>query len=267
MACESDPGITVGCEPSRSRPTRPLPGGSLPGRMTKAGLVLGTAFALSGCATSGAMTLLSFGVSGVSLAVSGKSLTDHALSVVLNRDCALWRPVNGDAVCRRSNSSSAALALGAARLEVEKTNPSQPLPIANSLRDSDRPYGIAGGRRSALAVTRSAMQPIIGARPLAVENTWRARTFAVLGSFKERDNAQRLAGRIGNATNVQVLTTELAMGVRHRVVLGPVDAPGMTFHDEMAQRGITEAWPLSLCVRSLRPPPCVEPRRLLAVAR
>lgn len=51
---------------------------------------------LSGCAT---LQLISFGVSGISYAVSGKSISDHAISKVMKKDCALHRIVFGENAC------------------------------------------------------------------------------------------------------------------------------------------------------------------------
>lgn len=59
-------------------------------------VVAGTTLLLSGCAT---LELFSFGVSGLSYAVTGKSLSDHALSTVMEQDCALHRAITEDTVC------------------------------------------------------------------------------------------------------------------------------------------------------------------------
>jgi hypothetical protein len=55
--------------------------------------------ALSGCFIPPAVTLASLAADGVSLAASGKSLKDHALSEVTGEDCAMWRVVKNDDIC------------------------------------------------------------------------------------------------------------------------------------------------------------------------
>ncbi len=51
---------------------------------------------LSGCALPPALTVVSLVADVVSYASSGKSVTDHGISIVLNKDCALLRAFEGD---------------------------------------------------------------------------------------------------------------------------------------------------------------------------
>ncbi len=85
--------------PSRCLPSRP-PCPPFPRRMVLLLALIATVPLASGCATSGALTLISLGASGVSYAATGKSLSDHALSLVLERDCAALRLLEGQAPCR-----------------------------------------------------------------------------------------------------------------------------------------------------------------------
>jgi hypothetical protein len=59
-------------------------------------LIIMVALLLSGCAT---LQLASFGISGISYAVSGKSISDHAISKVMAKDCALHRVILGQSAC------------------------------------------------------------------------------------------------------------------------------------------------------------------------
>ena len=47
-----------------------------------------------------AVTIASYAIDGVSLLVSGKSVTDHAVSEIAGEDCALWRMMTLSAPCR-----------------------------------------------------------------------------------------------------------------------------------------------------------------------
>ena len=47
--------------------------------------------ALAGCTTPPAFTIASFVLDGVSYLATGKSVNDHALSIVVQQDCAMWR--------------------------------------------------------------------------------------------------------------------------------------------------------------------------------
>ena len=53
-----------------------------------------------GCAGAAAVTAVSYGADGVTLADSGKTTTDHLASMVSKKDCALWRVVRNQNVCR-----------------------------------------------------------------------------------------------------------------------------------------------------------------------
>ena len=51
---------------------------------------------LSGCALPPAITLASLAADVVSYASTGKSITDHGISIVLQRDCAILRGFQGE---------------------------------------------------------------------------------------------------------------------------------------------------------------------------
>lgn len=55
---------------------------------------------LAGACAPAAVTVVSYGADGVSLAGSGKSTTDHLASMVSKKDCAFWRMFRGEKICR-----------------------------------------------------------------------------------------------------------------------------------------------------------------------
>ena len=61
-------------------------------------LALGLPLLAGGCAVS-AVTAASYGVDGASYAESGKSGSDHFMSMVSKKDCALWRVFRNENVC------------------------------------------------------------------------------------------------------------------------------------------------------------------------
>jgi hypothetical protein len=61
-------------------------------------LALGLPLLAGGCAVS-AVTAASYGTDGVSYAESGKSGSDHFMSMVSKKDCALWRVFRNENVC------------------------------------------------------------------------------------------------------------------------------------------------------------------------
>lgn len=54
---------------------------------------------LGGCSVSPAVDAVSFGVDGVSYFITGKSMTDHALSAASGQDCAMLRVARGQTAC------------------------------------------------------------------------------------------------------------------------------------------------------------------------
>jgi hypothetical protein len=69
-----------------------------------ASLALPLAFGLplltGACGAPVAVTAVSYGADGISLAESGKSTTDHLASMVTKKDCAFWRFFRSEKVCR-----------------------------------------------------------------------------------------------------------------------------------------------------------------------
>lgn len=55
---------------------------------------------LGGCGIPAALQIASFAADGFSLATTGKTTTDHAISSVYDKDCVLLRSLEGDEVCR-----------------------------------------------------------------------------------------------------------------------------------------------------------------------
>ena len=63
-------------------------------------LVLLSFTALGGCGlVPPAVTIASFAADALSFAVSGKSVSDHGISMVMQEDCAVLNFVKGEAVC------------------------------------------------------------------------------------------------------------------------------------------------------------------------
>jgi len=67
----------------------------------KIAAVVVAANGLSGCivAMPPALQAASFALDGISYVATGKSVTDHALSAMADKDCAMVRALNGEAIC------------------------------------------------------------------------------------------------------------------------------------------------------------------------
>ena len=55
---------------------------------------------LGGCGLPPAVMIASYAADGVSYVVTGKSVSDHGISEVTGRDCAVWRVVKGQSICK-----------------------------------------------------------------------------------------------------------------------------------------------------------------------
>ena len=55
---------------------------------------------LSGCALPPAVSIASYVGDGFLYIVSGKSSTDHGISALTGEDCATWRVLNNDDICK-----------------------------------------------------------------------------------------------------------------------------------------------------------------------
>lgn len=61
--------------------------------------------------------MASLAISGASMATTGKSISDHAISAIAQRDCAVWRIIQGSPICRAPEpaaGTAAAISLAAA---------------------------------------------------------------------------------------------------------------------------------------------------------
>ncbi len=65
---------------------------------------------VAGCGLPPAVTIASLAIDAVSLAVSEKTVADHAISQIAQKDCAMWRGFTGDELCIDEDSTFAVAA-------------------------------------------------------------------------------------------------------------------------------------------------------------
>ena len=63
-------------------------------------IAMAAALALSGCGLPPLITVASAALDGMSLVSTGKTVGGHALSAAAKKDCAMWRVVKNEDVCR-----------------------------------------------------------------------------------------------------------------------------------------------------------------------
>jgi len=64
--------------------------------------VIMLAAVVGGCALPVPLQVASWVADGISLAATEKSLTDHGLSALSGEDCAMWRAVKDQDICREN---------------------------------------------------------------------------------------------------------------------------------------------------------------------
>jgi len=148
-------------------------------------LLLLMPFLLAGCGLPLAVTVGSYAADGVSYIATGKSVTDHGLTAVTGRDCALLRPIfKQQPICA-----------------------DQP-----KLREDVAPAPVQVGQN---ATVNPEQMPLTAAAPPSAQH------YLVLGSFVDPAHAQQLASTMGS--KVAVVDARVNGRRLHRVVAGPLN--------------------------------------------
>jgi cell division protein FtsN len=130
------------------------------------------------------VTLASLAADGVSYVTTGKSVSDHGMSMATGNDCALMRPVfTGKAMCQ-----------------------------IDTTRGKDVPV------ETGHAAVAWPGAPALASAPAAVKDR-----YVQVGSFREEQNAARAAARYA-ALNASVHPVEAAGARYYRVRVGPLSA-------------------------------------------
>lgn len=215
-------------------------------------LVIFACLGLGGCVAPPIVTYVSMALDGASFVATGKSVGDHALSVVVDEDCALLRVITEqdvNAVCREYSSEDrqfaatetateamvgSSSAIPYVKIEPGKAPPPTPvdpepiLPVALSGASDDK-----AGNRQAI--------------------------YLMIGNFPSAEGAEKLAARV---TGISAVVAPAMAGDTgyFRVVAGPI-AAGETAaaQSRLAAVGINNSWAANLCRRNLGAPPCDNP--------
>lgn len=232
--------------------------------------LIGLPILLGGCGLPPAISVASWALDGVSYVVSGKSVTDHALSEVANQDCALLRIVQDRAICEDfelDDSDGPILSASTAVVSepVESAMaPSDPDFIAPDIVEFAHAFGpaapYAGGIEAAAIIPAAySWQPVSPAEEAAASAIKLAalpklqpaalapadqplvdiRFVSVVGSFQNADNARALAARLDDL-GAEVHTIRKDSMTWHRVITTAslVDA---------RKAGFEDAWILKVC--------------------
>jgi sporulation related protein len=141
---------------------------------------------LSGCGIPPAITIASYVINGMSYAATGKSVSDHGISAAAGRDCATWRVIKGESICKGDPSER-----------------KDPAPVEDG--------------QQATAPTGGPAPQVAGAPPASVPR----QRYLLLGSFENRGTADGIASEFSD-TKISVFEVRVSGRTAHRVVAGPL---------------------------------------------
>lgn len=237
--------------------------------MRKSLAMIGLPILLGGCGLPPALTAASWALDGVSYLVSGKSVTDHAISEVASQDCALFRIVQDRDVCEEFEVDGDEGAIfvastvniettselsdplfvppeiaafvegfGPGTVEVEQeTTIAAFLPASVRWQEVEAPAGRYQGatpraRPEAPVIDFAALDAL----PRPDQEVGPIQQSAVIGSFANPDNAAGLATRHA-ALKAEVQIIQSKGKTWHRVVV-------KASLEEVRRAGYTDAWML-----------------------
>lgn len=204
---------------------------------------------LSGCVMPPIVNFASVALDVVSFMATGKSVSDHALSAVVDEDCAVFRAVteqNVEAVCQAyASEEERQAAIAPAVTSAFKTVFVEPDKVPPGIDDAPLPVALMDGiGESAARDERGENQPAI---------------YLMIGNFPSLGGAEKLAARVTGISTV--VAPAMAGDNRYfRVAAGPITA-GETdaAQARLVSVGINHSWTASLCPRDLGAPPCDNP--------
>ena len=245
-------------------------------KLLKVGALGGAIFFTSGCALPVPIQVASWALDGVSYIVTEKSVTDHGLSAVAQKDCAVWRGVTDGELCREWGEKGDTLLASVSgfvdmsvpygainRAEIpthsdlspSKHNVTEVRSIMNKQNELDPVDPLDGvsiiltkleNTESKLMSSRDGNQRHPSVRPLAGDPDGRDEPvegiYFVIGSFRNYGNAKTLAASHGRLLPT-VLTPKLNSAPVYRVVVGPAE-PGheKALHSKIAGIGLSDTW-------------------------
>ena len=153
-------------------------------------MFIGAVGLLSGCGLPPAVTAFSYAVDGVSYVASGKSTADHAISAAAEKDCALFRAVQGHEICRdeeEGNSAGPAIAMTSSRAPNSAAQTRTDVSTVSVVKGkSVTGWEIAGKQWNVSLGKKDLAGPSTGKRVLIGENTPLAFTEESLPQITEK---------------------------------------------------------------------------------
>jgi hypothetical protein len=215
---------------------------------------------LGGCALPVHVQVLSWAIDGFSYLTTDKSVTDHGLSMVVEKDCALWRLITEGEICRDEDAITT-IAAADITLVDEGTEPEVDA-ISTSSASWDNPATaeeLSVIEVSVMELDASVIETVPPRKPGLIEpvaltvttvgtepymEMASAGDYLVIGSFAKQDNAKGFAKKNG-IFDTKILPAVVAGNQVYRVVVGPVAGDNRsTITSSLEVAGHVETWPL-----------------------
>ena len=200
------------------------------------------------------LQVASWALDGISYIATGKSVTDHGISAVTQRDCALLRGFTEGQVCRDADVESP--------VQVASADPIEPVIDAQAdifhapveavviVPADDQTAAL---ELAALETATGAPEALVSVAPLASVEPASIPTaiimeqpssglFFVVASFKERIRAE-VALTKHNTLDAQILTADVDGKVQYRLAVGPFPREELaSVREGLKVQGFTDAW-------------------------
>ena len=164
---------------------------------------------------------------GISLFTTEKTVSDHGISMAMDKDCAVWRGLGGDEICKDKGA------------------------VMTASRSGPAASPAAAGRRvytQVESVEKEVLSAIPAAKPGQASQGGgeKGGLHFVLASFSIRGNAEKLV-RLNAGLSPKVVTVKVKNRAMHRVVVGPFTPERRkTTRKRLADSGFASAWGIHL---------------------
>jgi cell division protein FtsN len=215
---------------------------------------------LSACALPVPFQIASWAIDGISFIATDKSIADHGLSLVAQKDCAMWRGLKGEDICSDYDDADTFAVASADSPLSDSPSPQQQPPAIHSTPDVPE-VDVAALAEFETAVGSPEIAPPVvnNAKPeqvkserlmIAGNRVWSASLDAdlyfVIGSFSNRNNARRLVGKY-QQLGPAVMASRLDGIEVYRVAVGPFTADQKRqMRLSLKQAGIGNAWAMRI---------------------
>jgi hypothetical protein len=215
---------------------------------------------LAGCGFPVGVQVASLIADGISFVTTDKTLTDHGLSLVTDRDCAVWRSIKGKDICQDGEDQSGEILVSelpeieptVAENEQQQTQSASVASAQNSSDDvsfddfDDQVVSMGRTPDSEDGFTVSARAKLVEKQILQANpdrtNSGHGGTYYIIASYYRAADAERFANK-QTKLKTRILSGTAKGKSVYRVAVGPVTDRQST-KNQLLKSGYHDAWAL-----------------------